>query len=139
MKNEFVSKAFDESIHDRSLVFDELNDGIEAGIYSESEVDEITLAILDALPSEKNESIHESMMNILSGIYLSSNHSKDIEKYVINHINSMKKNSIVHALSIISESNIKEKSDIVSTFVSYENKCISDLATEYLSIINRKS
>jgi hypothetical protein len=115
------------------LLVDELNDEIENGSFKAEEIYSITMKLLNLLPSETDETVHESVLNLLSGIYTSNICVPEIERYVIDYIEKMKPGSLVHAFSILSESNLEERNAIFSTFSQSENVAIQKLTRDYLS------
>lgn len=139
MKEDFISKAFNKNTKNRFLLFDEINDCVESDLYDKCLVDEIIKKILKDLPHEVDINVHESMMNILSSVYLDSSLSDEIEEYIIDNIEGMNKNSIFHALSIISESNLENRFDLLRYFSQKGDKAVSDFSKELLSVIEKNS
>ncbi|MCG7928349.1 MAG: hypothetical protein JAY67_22775 [Candidatus Thiodiazotropha taylori] len=133
MSDSLISKICDVNYEHRDLLVDELNDEIENGSFKAEEIRSITMNLLRVLPSETDETVHESVLNLLSSIYTSSICVSEIERYVIDHIQEMKPGSLVHAFSILSESKLKERKAIFFKFSRSENVAIQELTIDYLS------
>ena len=128
-----ISRICDPRGEDRDLLVDELNDGIEAESYSKQETLSIIHQLLGLLLTETDQAVCESILNLLSGIYPSGNGARDIEIYILEHIHELKPGALVHALSILSESNLEEREKIFSDFSYSDNESIREMARNYLS------
>jgi hypothetical protein len=133
MKDSLISQICNPHNVDRDLLIDELNDEIEVESYSEEETLSIIHDLLRLLPTEKDQAVHESIMNLLSGIYPSGNGARDIERYILDYIQELKPGSLVHALSILAESKLEERRDIFDSFFHSDNEAIQKIARNYLS------
>lgn len=133
MNDSLISQICDPQNEDRDLLVDELNDEIETESYSEEETLSIIHKLLGLLPTETDQAVHESILNLLSGIYPTSNCSQDIERYILDYIQELKPGSLVHALSILSESKLAERKEIFTTFSHSDNEAIQKVARKFLS------
>ncbi|ODC03939.1 hypothetical protein BFW38_10705 [Terasakiispira papahanaumokuakeensis] len=117
------------------MLVDELNDEIETEVYSDKEKLSIVLKLLMLLPNETDLSVHESILNLLSGVYPSGLGVREIDNYILGYIQGSNSGSLVHALSIVSESNLEEKKEILTSFLKSDISAIQNLAQNYLSEI----
>ncbi|MET0027445.1 MAG: hypothetical protein ABW101_07380 [Candidatus Thiodiazotropha sp.] len=128
-----ISRICDPHNEDRDLLVDELNDELVAESYSKQETLLIIHRLLGLLLTETDQSVCESVLNLLSGIYPSGNGARDIETYILEHIHELRPGALVHALSILSESNLDEREEIFSDFLHSDNRAIQEVARNYLS------
>ncbi|WP_282176055.1 hypothetical protein [Vibrio nereis] len=133
MNDSLISKICNSQNKNRDLLVDELNDEIESESFSADEILLIIHKLLILLPVETDQAVHESILNLLSGVYPSGNGAKDIEKYVLNYIQELNPGSLVHALSILSESNLVEKKEIFTNFTHSDNEAIRKIAQSLLT------
>ncbi|WP_444943245.1 hypothetical protein ACJJIK_15310 [Microbulbifer sp. ZKSA006] len=138
MKNNLISKICDPQNHARDLLVDELNDEIEAGSFSKEDTQLIVHSLLKLLPAEQDQAVNESILNLLSSLYPSGITDRDIEVYVLDHIKDFKPGSLIHALSILSESKLNERKAIFSHFSKSDNTSIQEVVRNYLLEIDRK-
>ena len=127
-----LSKICDDSVKDRDVLVDELNDEIGNGHFSASETRNIILKLIEVLKLEKDFATHESIMNLLSNTYVDSDCKAEIESYVLEYVESMKPRSLVHALSIFSESSLTEREEVLKKYSNSENASIRKIANNYL-------
>lgn len=135
MSNSLIFQICNTRCDGRDILVDELNDEIEAKVYSDKETLSIVLKLLILLPNETDLSVHESILNLLSGVYPSGLGAREIENYILSDIQELHPGSLVHALSIVSESNLEEKKAILTSFSKSDISAIQNLAQNYLSEI----
>jgi hypothetical protein len=133
MKNDLILKICNPHSKNRDLLIDELNDEIEENQHSKEETDSIVKNLLEILKKETDSCVQESIFNLLSGVYNSTNSQKEIELYIKKHINLLMPNSIVHALSILSESKLPEREEIYCKLKNHSNPAVRKIAQENLS------
>jgi hypothetical protein len=133
VNDSLISRICDPQMENRDLLVDELNDELEIKSYDEEETLLIIHKLLSLLPTETDQAVHESILHLLSGIYSSGRGAQDIEKYILDNIQELKPGSLVHALSILSESKLAERKEIFSAFSQSDNLAIQEIARNYFS------
>lgn len=132
--NALILKIIGENEADKDLLLDELNDDIESRQYTPKELDYIVEKVLYLLSEKIEDKVYESAMNLLVTAYPLTYNKKNINEFVIKNLKGMSSGNLIHALSIIAESNIADRLEILNFYKNSENKSIKNAAIKYLTM-----
>ncbi|RKZ50577.1 MAG: hypothetical protein DRR16_19525 [Candidatus Parabeggiatoa sp. nov. 3] len=124
MNHALLSKIYDRQQENRDRLVDELNDLVENNQFDEGEQAKIAKKLLVLLIDETNDAVFESVLNLLGGIYASGICVNAIASNIAGFINTLKPESLVHAIPIIAESNLPEKRKLLEPFLNSSHPAI---------------
>lgn len=133
MNSELMEKIQDKNFERRDLLVDQLNDEIELGSYKETDLQYIISILIGIFSTEKDDCLHESIMNFISNSYLMLPDKEEVNELIISNYEDMKPNVLCHAISIIFDSDIPQKKDVLRSLLVYPDEEISKIVANYLS------
>ncbi|WP_372958499.1 hypothetical protein [Marinobacter sp.] len=133
MEGDQLQKIFDQNNSERDLLLDELCDEVGSGHLSRDKLDFLVRKVVAVLPEEKDPTVRESFMNLLSEAYLQTGERAVIDEYVLDNINAMVPAELVHAFAMLSDSTVGDRERILRDFTQSQNVAVREAAASYLS------
>jgi hypothetical protein len=128
MIEETLTQIKDEVTQDRELLIDELCDLLENNRMSDEDQRLVVFQLASLLKTESNENVIESIFNLFGFAIFNSIYSDYITEISIAMLPDLKPGSLIHALSIIGESNLPNKKEYAEPYLLSDNPAIKEAA-----------
>lgn len=132
MMKDLLAKICDPTNEHRDLYVDELGDFVDGKNISESEQEIIVNVLFDLFDGTDDWAFRESIFNLAGKIFYNEIAVNKIIDESTKRINELTPGCLVHAISIIADSNYPDKYDLLRPFLVSKNLAISNLVKRLL-------
>ena len=127
-----LAKIADRSLASRDSFVDEINDRIEQGSASASEVLDIVDRLAPLLASESDPAVMESIFNLLGSAFDRIGVQESALQVIIALLDGLSSGCLVHAIPIIGRSKSPERRERIFPFLASPNIAVRAIAEEAL-------
>jgi hypothetical protein len=129
---EFLNLIKDEVNESRDLAIDDLADLFDGNHLSEALKTQAILSLLKTIEKEEDSSVVESTYNLFGIAFADNICNSEIAEKCANMLNRLEPGSLVHALSIIADSNLANKKALIYNYLNSTNPAVEKIAKESL-------
>ena len=134
---EVLQKIKDKKFLNRDQLIDTLSDFFENNLFPVNEQQDIVFELIEILKEEDTDSVIESIFNLLGIAFYSNICIDSIVEVSITLLDRLAPGSLVHALSIIGDSNLQNKGELIERYLASENPSVKDAAAEAIVLYRR--